>query len=64
MPKNAESSAEAMHECFVPVPHGDGPHWKGKNCPKAKRRGGCTEEKDIPEEAEETKTYGMRINSG
>ena len=35
---------------------------EGTDCSKA-RRGGCTEEKDIPEETEETRTHGMGINS-
>jgi hypothetical protein len=34
----------------------------GIDCSKA-RRGDCTEEKDIPEETEETKTHGLGINS-
>ena len=29
--------------------------------PKPTRRGDCREEKDIPEETEETKTYGLAL---
>lgn len=34
---------------------------KKQTVPKS-RRGGCTEEKDIPEETKETKTDGPEIN--
>ena len=49
-----------MHE--PSLLHLDDPYEKEQTVPKT-RRGGCIEERDTPEETEETKTYGPGVNS-
>ena len=51
--QDLQSSWSDQPICEPSLPHGDDPYWK-RTWPQ-NQRGGCTEEKDIPEETEEKK---------